>query len=114
MIVNLGKFQAIIFHKHKGNHTNQIINIDQKKVKTVSKVKPLGIEIDDKRNSKHNIKNICKSASNHPNVLIRVKHHLRFENKDVLVNTFVMSHFHYCFLVWNFCTTQLFNKIENL
>ena len=114
MIVNLGKFQAIIFHKYTGNHTNQIINIDQKKVKTESKVKPLGIEIDDKRNSKQNIKNICKSASNHPNILIRVKHHLRFEDKDVLVNTFVMSHFHYCFLVWNFCTTQLFNKIENL
>ena len=30
MIVNPGKFQAIIFDKHKGNNTNQIINIDQK------------------------------------------------------------------------------------
>ena len=27
MIMNPGKFQALIFNKHKENHTNQIINI---------------------------------------------------------------------------------------
>ena len=48
MIVNPGKFQAIIFDKHRGNHTNQIININQKEIKGVSKAKLLGIEIDDK------------------------------------------------------------------
>ena len=31
MIVNPGKFQAIIFDKHKGNCTNRTININQKK-----------------------------------------------------------------------------------
>ena len=50
MIVNPGKFLVIIFNKHKGNHTNQIININQKEIKAVAKVKPLGIEIDDKLN----------------------------------------------------------------
>ena len=50
MIVNPGKFKAIIFDKRKGNHTNQIININQKEIKAVAKVKPLGIEIDDKLN----------------------------------------------------------------
>ena len=33
MIVNPGKFQATILDKHKGNHNNQIINIDQKEIK---------------------------------------------------------------------------------
>ena len=32
----------------------------------------------------------------------------------MLVNTFVMSNFNYCFLIWNFSSTQLLNKIENL
>ena len=85
MIVNPGKFQAIIFDKHKGNHTNQIINIDQKKIKAVSKVKLLGIEIDDKLNFNHHINNICKSASNQLNALIRLKHLLGFEERKVLV-----------------------------
>ena len=39
MIVNPGKFQVIIFDKHKEIHTNQIINVDQKEIKAVSKVK---------------------------------------------------------------------------
>ena len=46
MIVNPEKFQAIIFEKHKANHTNQITNIDQKGIKVASKVKLFGKEID--------------------------------------------------------------------
>ena len=74
MTVNPGKFQAIIIGKHKENDTNQIINIVQKEIKAVSKVKPLGIEIDDKLNFNHHINNIGKSASNQLNALITLKH----------------------------------------
>ena len=102
MIVNPGKFQAIIFDKHKGNHTNRTINISQKEIKAVAKVKLLGIETDDKLNFNHHINNICKSASNQLNALIRLKHLLGFKEKKVLVNAFVMSNFNYCSLVWNF------------
>ena len=105
---------AIIIDKHKGNHTNQIVNIDQKEIKAVSKVKLLGIETDDKLNFNHHINNICKSASNQLSPLIRLKHLLGFEERKVLVNTFVMSNFNYCFLVWNFSSAQSLNKIENL
>ena len=101
MIVNPGKFQAIIFDKHKGNHTNRTININQKEIKAVAKVKLLGIEIDGKLNFNHHINNICKSASNQLNALIRLKHLLGFKEKKVLVNAFVMSNFNYCSLVWN-------------
>ena len=45
MIVNAGKFKAIIIDKHKGNHINQIINIDQEEIKAVSKVVLLAIEL---------------------------------------------------------------------
>ena len=37
MIANPGKFQDIIFDKHKGNHTNRTININQKEIKNGSK-----------------------------------------------------------------------------
>ena len=114
MIVNPGKFQAIVFDNHKGNHTNQIINIDQKEIKAVSKVRLLGIEIDDKLYFNHHINNICKSASNQLNALIRLKHLLGFEERKVLINTFVMLNFNYCSLVWNFSSAQSLNKIENL
>ena len=32
----------------------------------------------------------------------------------MLVNTFSMSNFNYCSLVWNFSSVQPLNKIENL
>ena len=78
MIVNPGKFQAIIFDKNKRNHTNQIINIDQNEIKVVSKVELLGIKIDGKLNFNHHINNICKSASNQ---LSRIKTPLRIRVK---------------------------------
>ena len=80
--MNPGKFQAIIFDKHKGNHPNQIINTDQKEIiKVVLKVKLLGIEIDDKLNFNHHINNICKSTSNQLNTLIRLKYVLGFQER---------------------------------
>ena len=58
--------------------------------------------------------NICRSASNQLNALTRLKHLLGFEERKVLVNTFVMSNFNYCSLVWNFSSAQSLKKIENL
>ena len=39
---------------------------------------------------------------------------LGFKERKVLVNTFVMSNFNYCSLVWNFSSAPSLNKIENL
>ena len=114
MIVNADKVHAIIFDKHKRNYSIKIINIDQKEIKAVSKVKLSGIWIDYELNFIYHINNICKSASNQFNTLIRVKHLLGFEEAKVLVSTFVMSIFNYCSLVWNFSSVQSLNKIENL
>ena len=46
---------TIILDKHKGNHTNKTININQKEIKAVAKVKLLGMEIDDELNFNHHI-----------------------------------------------------------
>ena len=49
MIVNPGTIQLVIFDKQKGNHSNQILNNDQKETKVVSKVRLLATEINDKQ-----------------------------------------------------------------
>ena len=49
MIVNPGTIQLVIFDNQKGNHSNQIINIDQKETKVVSKVRLLATEINYKQ-----------------------------------------------------------------
>ena len=73
MIVNLDKFQVIIIDKKKGDHTNKNIAIDNKQIKSVPSVELLGIQLDDKLNFSQHTSNICKSASNQLNALIRLK-----------------------------------------
>ena len=62
MIVNPGKFQAIVIDKRK-----------QDQIKVASQVKLLGKEIGNKLNLEQHINRICKSAANQLNALIRLK-----------------------------------------
>ena len=74
----------------------------------VPKVKLLGIKLNDKIGFNHHINNICKSTPNEPNALIRC------EETKLLVNTFAMLNFKYCFLVLNVSSAELVNKVKNL
>ena len=61
MIVNPGTIQLVIFDKQKGNHSNQIISIDQKETKVVSKVTILAIEINDKQKQSPSKKGVLRN-----------------------------------------------------
>ena len=73
MIVNPDKFQAILLDKRKSGHTNQRIAVDHQNRKVVSFVELLGNQIDDKLNFSLHLSNICRSAVNQLNALIRLK-----------------------------------------
>ena len=114
MIVNPDKFQAILLDKRKGDHTNQRIVVDNQNLKVVSSVELLGIQIDDKLNFNLHISNICRSAANQLNALIRLKRFLGFKEKIILINSYFMANFNYCPLVWMFSSASSLKKIENL
>ena len=86
MMVKPDKFQVIIIDKRKRDHTNENIVIDNKQIKTVPSVELLGIQLDDKLNFSPHLSNICKSAANQLNALIRLQKFLSFEEKEVLIN----------------------------
>ena len=48
MIVNSGRFQAIIIDKKKQDHTNEIFKTGSKEIKIASQVKLLEVEIENK------------------------------------------------------------------
>ena len=102
MIVNPDRFQAIIIDKKKGDHTNENAVIDNKQIKTVPSVELLGIQLDDKLDFSPGISNICKSAANQLNALIRLQKFLSFKEKKILINSYFMANFNYCPLVWMF------------
>ena len=56
------------------------------------------------------INNICKSAANQLNALIRLNCFLGIDEKKVLVNSFVLSNFNYCPLVWFISSTKSWKK----
>ena len=110
MIINPDKFQAIILDKKKSNLTNIPLTIDNQTIKSVPSVELLGIHLDDKLNFNLHISNICRSAANQLNALIRLKSYLSFNAKRVLINSYIISNFNYCPLVWIFSTAKSLNK----
>ena len=114
MMVNPGKFQAIIIDKKKKCHTNETLKIGDKIIKASSSVKLLGVQIDDQLNFNLHISNICRSAANQLDALIRLKLFLDFEEKKTLINSYFYSNFNYCPLVWMFSSARLLNNVEFL
>ena len=114
MIINPDKFQAIILDKKKSNLTNLPLTINNQIIKSVPSVELLAIHLDDNLNFNLHISNICRSAANQLNALIRLKSYLNFNAKIVLINSYIISNFNYCHLVWIFFTAKSLNKIESL
>ena len=114
MVVNPNKYQAIILDKRKSVHTNERITVDNKQIKVVSSVKLLGLQLDDKLNFNLHISNICKSAGNQLNALIRLKKFMNFEEKKILVNSYFMINLDYCPLVWMLSSASSRKKTEHL
>ena len=91
MIINPDKFQAIILDKKKSNLTNIPLTVHNQTIKSVPSVELLGIPLDDKLNFNLYISNICRSAANQLNALIRLKNYLSFNAKRVLINSYISS-----------------------
>ena len=102
MIVNPDKLQAIVLNKKHSGLTNTNFQVNNQVIKSVSSVELLGIQIEDKLNFNLHISKICRSAADQLNALIRPKQFLSFHAKEVLINSYIISNFNYCPLVWMF------------
>ena len=72
IIIKTDKFQAIILDKKKSNLTNVPLTIVNQTIKSVPSVELLGIRLDDNLNFNLYVSNVCRSAANQLNALIRV------------------------------------------
>ena len=78
-------------------------------------VEILGIQLNDKLDFSPHISNICKSAANQLNTLLRLQKFLSFKEKKIwVINSYCMAKFNYCPLVWMFSNAVSLKKIENL
>ena len=75
------------------DHRQETFKTGDKVIEAPSSVKLLGVQIDNKLNFNLHITNICRSAANQLNTLIRLKGFLSFEAKKVSVNRYFYSNF---------------------
>ena len=111
VIVNPDKSQVILLDKRKSDYINQHIVVDNQNIKVVSSAELLEIRIDNKLNFNLHIRNICRSAANQLNALIRIKRFLCFEEKKILINSSFMENFN---TIQMFSSASSLKKIENL
>ena len=112
MMANPGKFQFMILLSK--NTMNNSIVINNKTIESSKSVKLLGLTIDNKLNFGIHINNICKVASAKIKGLGRIRSRLNLSQSKILYNSFTLSQFNYCYLVWMFCSKTLENKINQI
>ena len=113
MIANPSKFQAIIFSKSKEPIITNF-HIKDRVIKSQEYVQLLGVTFDYKLDFSLHIKDICRKASGQLNALFRLKQYLCKESRYIAVNSFILSNFHYCPLIWHFSTYDSAMKLEKL
>ena len=114
MIVNPGKFQAIIIDRKNQKNNPQKLTIDKKVITSSENVTLLGLEVDSKLNFDEHISKLCNKSAGQLNALCRIGHLLGLEERKILINSFIYANFNYCPLVWHFSSRKTINKIENM
>ena len=112
MQANPEKFQFIIFDKERQPRTLQLNH--NVTIQSVSNVKLLGVNIDVELNFNHHIALLCNKAGRQINALSRLSNVLNVDTKMLILQSFILSHFMYCCIIWHFCSISDTKKIEKM
>ena len=112
MQANPSKFQAIVFSfKSKDDIC---FNINDNKVKATKSVKQLGVYIDENLSFDEHISHLCIKAARQLNCLQRIAKYLNQNTKKIVFNSFILSNFNYCPLVWHICSIKNAQKVGKI
>ena len=81
MIVNLGKFQAVVINRFGKMENKYEIYTENKKITSEHSVKLLGIEIDNQLNFDNHVSTLCKKAGSQLNAIGRLTKYIDFPEK---------------------------------
>ena len=102
---------------------SHLINSNDKEIKmkvgdtyvTNSKCeKLLGIKIDNKLSFEPHVDSLCRKASQKLNALSRIVSSITFEQRKIILNSFIISQFSYCPLIWMFHSRKLNSRINRI
>ena len=113
MIANPSKFQAIFPTKQKDQQSISI-QVKEKAISSQNEVEILGLTIDKNLKFEKYISKICQSASGQLHALYRLNRYLKPETRSSVINSFILSNFSYCPLVWCFLSARQASKIDKI
>ena len=90
------------------------ININENSISNSRFEKLLGVTIDSQLNLNSHISKICKTASSKLHALARVSQYMDLEKRRIVFNSYFLSQFNYCPLIWMNHNKAINNKINNL
>ncbi len=93
---------------------HKCIGIHGTEIKCEKEVKLLGIAIDEKLRFGTHINNLCKMAARQINIMYWFKGIFDLEERERIYNTFILSNFNYCPIIWHFCEKVSSTKIEKI
>ena len=108
---NPDKFQFILLHKHKLEYNVNIRNVI---LPSEDSVKLLGVHIDYRLDFNKHISETCSKAGRQLSALGRLSNVLNVNEKLLLFECFILSHFNFCPAVWHCCSISDMKKIEKI
>ena len=91
MIVNPGKFPAMVINRSGKMENKHEMYIENKKITSEHSVKLLGIEIDNQLNFDNHVSTLCKKAGSQLNTIGRLRKYIGFLEKEALIEAFVFQ-----------------------
>ena len=75
---------------------------------------PIYYILDVELNFNHHIALLCNKAGRQINALSRLSNVLNVDTKMLILQSFILSHFMYCCIIWHFCSISDTKKIEKM
>ena len=113
MQANPPKFQAMVLNR-QGNTTNLVFNIDTVTLKPNTSVKLLGVHLDNQLNFNEHIRYISTKCGKQVNAMARLSRMLSTDSKTNILNSFLLSNFNFCSVVYHQCSMSDARKMERI
>ena len=90
------------------------IKVGNKMITSRKYEKLLGTKIDQQLRFNEHVQLLCKKSSQKVNVLSRIAFSMNFEQRKLILNAFITSHFSYCPAVWMLHSRKLNDCINRI
>ena len=115
MIANPEKFKAIVLTKHDERTVGSEFNFSGITIYSSAEVDLLGVKLDTKLSFEFHICKMCKKAAGQLNALKRLQGSvISYNTRKALAESFILSNFNYCPLVWYFSTQKQLQMMEKI